>query len=689
MRKSVVSKGKTVKDAISIALDILSANKNEVEIEIIKNETKGILGLGSKPAVVRVMVKEPETDAKASPNPLSSFDDLEKTVNSLGPADEHPGSPSYKSDRVLQINEDLWGKIWVKDGAIFCKNAPDKYPLVSPGRGIKLYKNDELVEKTVVIDEDDVLHVELQDEMHEPSWELKLTDDKMEAILEVVPGMRIFRRLKDSPPSDYVQLEVEEKKVAIIMKTEPIMDKLKELGIIHGVDYAEIARACTSEEAGSFVIAKGIPPTPGKNGYFIPLQELEIKKGLKEREDGTIDYREIQEFPSVQRGEIIGIIHPPVPGIPGRTVNNEPVFPPEVHPLVVKEGRGVILVENGTKVLATEPGHPDIKQTGQLAIISVIPKLLISNDINLQTGNVHYDGDVEILGNVQDGMLVEVQENVLIRKNVHASKILAGNSIIIQHNIIASELTAGKGNLLKAEISQILDEFIEQMKRMTAAINQLASVSAFKVTSFTRTGLGPLIKILCDGKFKLFPSLIETLIDKIKSGTSTLGEEWIKFKEQLESGFQTISSPLQSVEDLIKLIKTAEQLNHSIQDSDNARHCFIKAGFAHNSKLYSSGDIFMLGEGTYNSKLHAGGFVEVQGLVRGGEIYAAKGVKIKEAGAKGGICTKITVPKEQTIRIQNVLEDTVIQIGTKMHKFTTHTFNVVARLNEDGQILFS
>lgn len=688
MGKNIVARGKSVKEAVTIALDLLSANRDEVDIEIIENETK-VFGIRTKPAVVRVTMKEREFDKSVTPETLPTMETLEKIVESLQLSGDTQILPSETQADVISA-EDLGGKVWVRDGQIFSKDAPDKYPLVLPAKGIKLYKNDVLIEKVEIISENDILQVELQDEVHDPTWELKLSDNKMEAILKVTPGTRILRRLKDKSPSNFVQLEVNEKKIPIIIETGPIMDKLKEMDIVHGVDYFEIARACMSEEVGSFIIANGTPPTLGKHGYFKPVQEVEIKKGLKERSDGTIDYREIQEFPSADRGQVIGVVHPPVPGFPGTSVTNEPVFPPEVSPLAVCAGRGVALVEGGARVVATDAGHPEIIVKGQLAKISVVPKLLIGRDINLQTGNVHYIGDVEIVGSVQDGMIVEAQGNVLVRNNVNMAKVTAGSSVIVQNNIISSEITAGRSNLLKAEIFQIVGELIEQMRQMAVAINQLSSVSAFKVTSFTRTGLGPLIKILCDGKFKSFPPLTMTLINKIKSGTDTLGDEWIEFSQRMHNGFITIlSSDLRSGEDIMSMIKTAEELYASIQDPDQEENCFIKASFAHNSQIYSSGDILIVGQGIYNSKLHAGGFIEVDGFVHGGEIYAARGIKIGEAGTKGGIVTRITVPKSETIKIKMALEDTVIQIGTKSHRFIVQAYNVFARLDDNGQLIIT
>jgi uncharacterized protein (DUF342 family) len=689
MEKSIVSKGKNVKAAVSMALDLLDAQIKDVEIEIVETESKGILGIGAKPAVVRVTLRKGPVPDEVEPS-LFSEDRLKQAIENINEEDIEnilkSDKSSFKIGPVRETKE-LSGKAWVRDGQIFCKNSPDQYPIVNPDKRVKLYVNDVLFEDKVVVNEGDIARIEIDDEVQEPVWELKISDDKMEALMVVkTPGARICRKLKNKEPASYIQLEVEERRESIPIEQSLVKEKLKDLGIVHGIDYIEIAKACRTEERGSFIIAVGTKPAPGQNGHFLPVKEVDIKKRFKERSDGTIDYKETQEFPSIERGQVLGIVHPPRPGEPGVSVTGEQVMPPDVHPVVAKMGKGAVLLDSG-KVVATEQGHPEIKGKGHLVIISVVPKLVIHKDITLQTGNIHYIGDVEVHGSVQDGMQIDAQGNVLIHHNVNMAKVHSGNSIIIHQNIISAEVTAGKNNILIAELSQILGELAENMKKMTVAIEQLSAVSAFKVNSFTRTGLGPLIKILCDGKFKSLLSLTMTLVKKIKNGSETqvLDDEWLEFGDRIYKGFiMAQNSNLQSVADVISIIKKAEELYQSCQITEEDHSCFIQAGFVHNSQLYSSGDISVAGQGCYNSKLHADGFIRVEGYVRGGDLYGSKGVEIGEAGSNGGITTKISVPRDQSIQIRKALEDTLIQIGPVRHKFLEETTHVHARLDKEG-----
>jgi len=58
MAKTIEKSAKTIEDAVNEALVELNQTKENVIIEVLEEPTKGLLGIGSKPALVRVTVKE-------------------------------------------------------------------------------------------------------------------------------------------------------------------------------------------------------------------------------------------------------------------------------------------------------------------------------------------------------------------------------------------------------------------------------------------------------------------------------------------------------------------------------------------------------------------------------------------------------------------------------------------------------
>ena len=681
MGQSITSKGKDAKEALDLALSLLGKKLTEVEVEIIENGEKGFLGIKSKPAVVKVKVKE------SNPKIEDEYKVIEDFISTIKVDDFQQSNPINRPQDSLK-QDDLCGKAWVLDGRIFCKDAEDKYPLIKPSEGVRIYKNGKLITSTEVICEVDVIEIELVNEEILPIWEIKISDDKLQVFLAVKVGESISRTLKNKEPMPLIHIETSEVRKPIYIEPNDVILKLKELGIVHGIDYVAINSSCESSEDGTFLIAQGTSPTKGMDGYFQLYNNVDIKKQLKEREDGSIDFRDFREFPSVNFGQIVGQVIPPEEGQAGMSVMGELIEPVKVNPLKLKAGTGVLLVDN-LKVVSTESGYPEVKITGHLATITVIPKLVLYQDVTIETGNVNYLGAVEVKASVQDGMKVEAKGNILIEGNVYRAKVLSGKSIITNKNVIASQITAGNGSLIKLELSNILMRLSDALNNMNAAITQLTQVSAFKVNSLKVTGLAPLIKILCDSKFKDIPLLVNEYVKKVREHTE-LEVEWSEFAEKLYREFANIHiSTLKSEEDIANIANQAKDLYLSVESENKDDVPFIKADFVQNSEIYSNGDILVSGQGVYSSNLFARKNIMIKGFVRGGEIYGEESVTINEVGYRTGSYVKISVAKNGYIKIKNASENTTIQVGGQSHILFNKAKNIYAKLDEQGILVVS
>jgi len=95
--KAVEKSGRTVDEAVALALTELGAQAEQVTVEVLEEAKKGVLGLiGGKNAVVRVTLKEvPVPVPVAVPPPASS------AQSAVGPSGE------TKAERVQQLLKDL------------------------------------------------------------------------------------------------------------------------------------------------------------------------------------------------------------------------------------------------------------------------------------------------------------------------------------------------------------------------------------------------------------------------------------------------------------------------------------------------------------------------------------------------------------------------------------------------------
>lgn len=81
--KTIQKQAKTVEEAVRLALDELKVTRDEVEVDILEEGTRGILGFLSKPAQVKVTLKKsPEERAVEFLEGLIEFFDLDVDIKS-------------------------------------------------------------------------------------------------------------------------------------------------------------------------------------------------------------------------------------------------------------------------------------------------------------------------------------------------------------------------------------------------------------------------------------------------------------------------------------------------------------------------------------------------------------------------------------------------------------------------------
>jgi spoIIIJ-associated protein len=100
-RRSVVASGKTVDDAIANGLEMLGVRRDQVDVEILSEGSRGVLGFGAENARVQLLVKpppppKPARPAPAPPPPLPPEPE---------PEDSKPGAEP-ESDQELAVTEE-------------------------------------------------------------------------------------------------------------------------------------------------------------------------------------------------------------------------------------------------------------------------------------------------------------------------------------------------------------------------------------------------------------------------------------------------------------------------------------------------------------------------------------------------------------------------------------------------------
>lgn len=660
MSESGIFTGKTVDTAIEAGLISLGLTKDEVTIEVLEEGRKGILKMGAKDAKVRIISKN-DTAGKREEN-NDTFEHMNKKAKKQG-------------------------GIWVENGEIHCVDPEDGELTVHIPPMVLLYKNNELVKEQTTITEKDELKVEFQLEQVETQWSIEQSKDKIEAVLKVEPGYTLLYTLQDQKPSKDITLKAIETNVPnLTLSIEDVHEKLDGLGIVFGIQEGEIRKACHAEEKAEFVIAKGDRPVEGKNGWLEYKVEMNEGKNFKEKKDGSIDYREGREIPSVEEGVDIALIHDPIEGTAGRAITGEEIPPKPVFPLQVKLGKGAAYREDADNVIiSTSIGRPSVEKRGTTVMVDVVSKFEHQGDVNLASGNLKFNGDIMISGSVEENMSISATGNIEIRGTTSQAKVKAGQSVFLHRNVISSEIVAGNSNKIIVEKISQLNEILDELMTMQKDLKQICHNPSYS-QKIIKDGLMPLLKLLIQTKFPSLNKKIRQFIIAVKSDLEMLNLEWQKMIKRLHMIFIMMDpNEIRTFEDFDQLVET---IQHLIEMSNIPPEFgnIVELPSAMNSNIYSSGDVTIHKQGCYNSIIYAQGLLVVRGFIRGGRVFAGKGAEIDEVGSKAGTSTLIIVPHDQQIKIKNALADTIIQIGKKRYTFTKDISNVVARIDQNGTI---
>ncbi|NPB08797.1 MAG: DUF342 domain-containing protein [Thermodesulfobacteria bacterium] len=200
---------------------------------------------------------------------------------------------------------------------------------------------------------------------------------------------------------------------------------LKEEGIVYGI------LDPPQEDGTSWLLARGKPPSPGRDGrveFFVDLEHGPRKKGKR------LDYREMNYLVCVSPGEVIARKIPPTPGKTGRDVFGQRIPAPKGRDTPLKLGQNVVFEEKTGRILAETAGVVRFED-GRL---EVLPEFTLEGDVNWDVGNIHFkgrkltitgqvkrgfklriEGDLEIQGSVEDEVEIEVVGDLVIQGLIH------------------------------------------------------------------------------------------------------------------------------------------------------------------------------------------------------------------------------------------------------------------------------
>lgn len=207
------------------------------------------------------------------------------------------------------------------------------------------------------------------------------------------------------------------------------------------------------------IIASGKPPVNGENAILTRKVPLARERLLQpqERDDGTVDMRNLGATISVKVGDVLMVKTPATDGVPGYNVHGDILHQLPGKDKPMKPGNGCDFhPKDPNKLVATVAGQPVETKTGMQ-----VDDMLQIKDVDVKYGHVDFRGSVLITGDIHEGMEVKASGDITVMGFVDSATLYAEGDVIVSKGVIGRLI---KDNELSTKITaqgQICAQFVQ------------------------------------------------------------------------------------------------------------------------------------------------------------------------------------------------------------------------------------
>lgn len=230
-----------------------------------------------------------------------------------------------------------------------------------------------------------------------------------------------------------------------------ILRDLASRGIKCGIKEAEIRQFLQHKEyCEDILLAEGAHPVQGRDAYIEYHFNTDKKAKPTLKEDGSVDFFNLNILNHCKKGALLATLHKEEPGRPGSDLFGEQIRPADVKPAVLKYGNNIELSEDGMTIASLVDGHVELVE-GSVFVSDILEVENVDNS----TGNIDYEGSVQINGNVSTNFEVKARGDIVVKGVVEGATLRADGNIIIARGMNGM----GKGSLSAG--GNIVAKFLE------------------------------------------------------------------------------------------------------------------------------------------------------------------------------------------------------------------------------------
>lgn len=216
------------------------------------------------------------------------------------------------------------------------------------------------------------------------------------------------------------------------MNREDFLYQLERRGIKAGIDEKEVDRFLSERNyCTQYTVANAIMPVEGSDAKIEYNFNTDLTKKPKHNDDGSVDFHQLDTLSLVEAEQVIATLTPAVNGQPGTDVLGRQIKPKKVSVKFLKQSKNTKISPDGCKLISKVNGHATL--TGGEVFVSDI--YTIPANVDASTGDINYDGNVEIAGNVNTGYKVRATGDIVVSGIVEGAELYADGQIILKRGI--------------------------------------------------------------------------------------------------------------------------------------------------------------------------------------------------------------------------------------------------------------
>ena len=190
---------------------------------------------------------------------------------------------------------------------------------------------------------------------------------------------------------------------------EEIEQLLKEANVIYGIKEEAIEEITKAQNGGRVLVAEGLKPI---DAIDEKIEFVFNKEDVSIGEYEKIDYKNINKINGVEATAIIGKVIKGEDSKFGINVFGQEVKPKKNKRKIIRCGNGCNILDDN--IIAEISGQVSYKNE----TVSVNKVYKIDSNVDISTRNINFEGDIQIHGNVNEGMCVYGKNNVNISGGV-------------------------------------------------------------------------------------------------------------------------------------------------------------------------------------------------------------------------------------------------------------------------------